>query len=135
MMRFLTFALILAFTTWVPCASRGFSASQTEVAKRETSDSQRQKIQKQIDQKLRELDREISDLKAKAPQNEDRLREQFLRQMADLLQKREVARKKFEELKASTQRAWQDIQPDVDSAVKDLEAAYQRAAADFKDTK
>ena len=66
-MRFLTLALVLAFSTWAPCAFHSFSASPTEAAKHETLNSQRQRIQKRIDQKFRELDRKIENLKCRAP--------------------------------------------------------------------
>jgi TolA-binding protein len=90
---------------WAPCATHGLAATQSEDTKPETSNSQRQKVQKQIEQKLRELDREINELKTEAPNNGDQLHEQFQREMADLQQKREMARKKFEKLKASAEGA------------------------------
>ncbi|HET7840640.1 MAG TPA: hypothetical protein VFM21_03500 [Terriglobia bacterium] len=135
MKRRLTLVLALALMALAPCSSLDLAATSAGSAKPENTNSQRQDYQKQIQHKLRELDREIKDLKARAPQNENQLHEQFQREMAELEQKRQVARQKLEKLSDSTQRAWRDMKPGVDAAVKDLESACQRAAEDFKETK
>ena len=51
--------------------------------------------------------------------------------MAELDRKRQVAQQQFEKLKNSSQTAWRDMKPELDAAMRDLEFAYKRAAADF----
>jgi hypothetical protein len=52
--------------------------------------------------------------------------------MADLDKKREAAHLRLEKLKNSSQEAWVDMKLGIDSAMDDLENAYQRAASHFK---
>jgi len=51
--------------------------------------------------------------------------------MAELDRKGEVAQQQFEKLKNSSQTAWRGMKPGIDAAIRDLGAAYKRAAADF----
>jgi len=45
---------------------------------------------------------------------------------------RVTVQRQLDKLKTSSQQAWRDMKPNLDAAMKNLEAAYQRAAADFK---
>ena len=51
--------------------------------------------------------------------------------MAELDRKGEVAGQQFEKLKNSSQEAWRDMKPGIDAAMRDLEPAYKRTAADL----
>jgi hypothetical protein len=43
-----------------------------------------------------------------------------------------AVQKQLDKLKTSSQQAWRDMKPDLEAAMKNLEAAYQHAAADYK---
>ena len=98
----------------------------------EAASAQRKEYQQEVAAKLRELDREIDDLNAKVAKQGKETRKEFNREMAEMGQKRAVARQRFESLKTSSQEAWRDMKPGIDVAMKDLESAYRRAASHFK---
>jgi hypothetical protein len=71
-------------------------------------------------------------LNAKASKQGTEARKQFDRQIAELDRQRVTVQRQLDKLKTSSQQAWRDMKPDLDAAMKNLETAYQRAAADFK---
>jgi glucose-6-phosphate-specific signal transduction histidine kinase len=125
---FLTIILLI----WTPYGSQGSVPEFAVNSKGASINQQREQYQKEIETKLRKLDQEISALKAKAPEEGNELRKQFQQEMAELHQKRALAQRKFDKFTASSQQAWRDMKPGVDKAINDLEAAYKRAASDFK---
>jgi len=98
----------------------------------ETLSQQREQYQKGVEDELKRLRHEIAALQARAPKNGDALRKQFDQQMAELTRKRDLAERKCAQLEKSGQKAWQEMKPGLDAAVKDLQQAYQRAVGEFK---
>jgi chromosome segregation ATPase len=131
-MKHLTPFLTLILLIWTPYGFRGSVSELSKNGGHESKSQQRKQYEEDIETKLRDLDQEISALEAKAPAEGTELRKQFQQQMAELDQKRDVARRKFDKFKASSQQAWRDMKPGVDKAINDLEDAYKQAASDFK---
>lgn len=129
-----TATLLAALVLFVslPCNLRASAPGASGDATAETLNQQREHYQKGVEDELRQLRQEITALQAKAPRQTDSLRKGFDRQMAELKQKRDLAEQKCETLEKSSQKAWQDMKPGLDAAVKDLQQAYDRAAAEFK---
>ncbi len=131
-MKNLTFFMASILFVWVPGVSQGRVSMQNETGRIEGSNQQRKDYQKEIENELRNLDREIASLKAKAPKEGREVQSNLSKHLTELDEKREVVQQKFENLKNSSQRAWRDMKPDLNAAIKDLERAYKRAVADFK---
>jgi len=130
-MKNLTLSLAIALLVWLPCVSQKPASAQQTNEHAETASQQRKQYQEKTEAGLRELNRKIDSLNAKASKQTEEVRKELDRQLADLDQKRAVAQRQFERLKNSSQEAWRDMKPGIDSAMRDLEAAYRRAAADF----
>jgi len=131
-MKNLTLLLAMVLLVWIPSPCQVAASSQRKTAEGETTSQQRSRYQEEAEAKLRELNRKIDTLNSKANKQASEARKEFDRQMAELNQKREIVRQRLEKLKNSTQQAWRDMKPELDAAMKNLAAAYQRAAADFK---
>lgn len=116
----------------LPCTSRVSGPGGGDDTATQTLSQQRDKYQKEVEDELQQLRHEIDDLQAKAPKKSDALRKDYNQQMAELKHKRDVAEQKYETIEKSSQRAWQDMKPGLDAAVKDLQEAYRRAASEFK---
>jgi chromosome segregation ATPase len=131
-MKHLVPMLAAALLLWTPCGLQARTSGTNTGTQAATSVGQGEQYEKQVNAKLRELDREINDLKARLPREGQELRKELTQQVAELDEKRAEARRELEKLNESSQQAWQDAKPKLDAALKDLEAAYKRAAADFK---
>jgi len=128
-MKTLPLVLALVLLTWIPC--RGQAAASTQ-QKNATASQDRDSYQKKAEATLRDLNRKIDALNAKAGKQSSEARKEFDRQMAELNQERTATQRELEKLRNSTQKAWRDMKPDLDAAIKNLQAAYQHAAANFK---
>ena len=131
-MKRLSFLLALVLLTWIPCRGQEAASTKQKNGEHATASQQRDSYQEKAEATLRELNRQIDALNAKAAKQGSEARKEFDRQMAELDQKRAAAQRELEKLKNSTQKAWRDMKPDLDAAIKNLQAAYQHAAANFK---
>lgn len=130
-MKKLIGVVAVALLMWPACSNNLNRASQNENNDAETARQQRLAYQAKIEVKLRDLDREVDQLKSKAEQNKADGK-QLDQRMAELERKREIAHQKLERLRTSSQEAWADMKVGIDAAMQDLESAYDKAAADFK---
>jgi hypothetical protein len=73
----------------------------------------------------------MAGLKERAAQATGKAREELNRQLDDLSEKREAARKKYEELKPVAGEAWQDVKSGLDEAMRDLKDAFKKASSRF----
>jgi chromosome segregation ATPase len=131
-MKRLSLLLALVCLTSIPCCCQEAASAQQKNGEHATASQQRDSYQEKAEARLRELKRQIDALNAKASKQSSEARKEFDRQIADLDRQRAIAQKQLDKLKASSQQAWHDMKPNLEAAMKNLEAAYQRAAADFK---
>lgn len=123
-------ALLLLVTP--ACTTQQNAASPNESTNSESAQRERQIYQEKAEAQLRDLDQKIDDLKAKLRTEKDVDQKEINRQMSDLHRKRVVAQRDLERLKNSSQAAWQDMKAGLESAMNDLENAYNQAASHFK---
>jgi len=131
-MKRLPFLLVLVLFAWIPGRCQEPASTQQKQGERATAGQQKDSYEEKAEARLRELKRQIDDLNAKASKQGSEARKQFDRQMADLDRQRVTVQRQLEKLKTSSQQAWRDMKPNLDAAMKNLETAYQRAAADLK---
>jgi len=131
-MKRLPFLLTLALLAWIPCRCQEAASAQQKNGEHPTASQQRDSYQEKAEARLRELKRQIDGLNAKASKQSGEARKEFNRQIADLDRQRASVQQQLEKLKTTSQQAWRDMRPNLEAAMKNLEAAYQRAAADFK---
>jgi TolA-binding protein len=131
-MKWLSYSLMLAMLCCPACSNVQNAQGPDESQKNEAAKQDRQQYQDQVEAKLRELDREIDELKAKAEKHGKEAQKQYDQQRPELERKRKAAQQEFEKLKNSSREAWQDMKAGIDAAMDNLESAYDKAASHFK---
>ena len=127
----LTFLLAVVLM-WIPAISQDAANAQQKTGDHATASQERDYYQAKAETRLRELKRRIDDLNTEAGKQGGEARKGLDRQITQLDRQRVIVQKQLEKLRRSSQQAWRDMKPDLDAAMKNLEAAYQHAAADLK---
>jgi predicted small secreted protein len=132
-MNRLAIAMIVA-TSFLLCAacSTRLGAGTRNEDQAEAAKHAQQAYEDQAQAKLRELDQQIDALEARIRRGSKVERQRLAPQITQLERDRAVAHAKLKQLKNSSQEAWTDMKVGIDRAMGDLQAAYQRANADFK---
>ena len=106
-----------------------------ETAKSYTQ-QQKEEYLRQIDAKIKEFDREMQELLAKAKSSASDLKEagkaKFNQSMEELHNKKQAAADKLNELNSASGEAWEDIKSGMDSAMDELSKAFDRARSNFE---
>ena len=131
-MKKLACLLALVILTWIPGRCQETAPRQQKNGERETASQQRDRYEAKAEARLRELKRQIDDLNTKASKQGGEARKGLDRQVSQLDRQRAVVQRQLEKLRVASQQAWRDMKPDLEAAMKNLEAAYQHAAADLK---
>jgi chromosome segregation ATPase len=84
-----------------------------------------------MDQKMKDLDAGIDDLSKKAEGYTGDAKSAADKALADLREQRAALGKKYDELKQSSQAAWEDTKAGFQSAWDDLEKSYENTKAKF----
>jgi flagellar motility protein MotE (MotC chaperone) len=119
-----------ACSTQQSAPSAGPPADQNGTAA--AASGEKQQYEEKIEAQLKELDREIANLKERAVKQSKATRKDLDQSLTELEVKREVLRVKLEKLRNESEAAWKDMKPGIEAAMDDLEAAYRRAASHFK---
>ncbi len=93
----------------------------------------RDEYQKQINQKLADLDVKIAELETKGADLKDDAKVKWNEKLEDLKMKRGKVAEKLEEFSKSSADAWEGLKKDMDSAWENLKQAYDNTAEDFKE--
>ena len=81
---------------------------------------------------LKEMDAKIDALAKMSASYTDEAKAKADHALAELGEQREVAAKKFDELKAASKDAWEEIQAGFDEAWQKLEETYEKVKSEFK---
>jgi hypothetical protein len=84
-----------------------------------------------MDQKMKDLDAGIDDLSKKAEGYSGDARVAADKALADLREQRAALGKKYDELKQSSEAAWEDTKAGFQTAWDDLEKAYENTKSKF----
>ena len=93
--------------------------------------SSKEIYQKEIEAKLESLDAQMVKLQAKAEQSNAELKAKYQEQLRLLTERRETARIKLDELKRSSEAAWETMKGGVESAFNELQKSFDQAVAQF----
>jgi uncharacterized membrane protein YtjA (UPF0391 family) len=104
----------------------GWSAAQT---------GERESYKKEVQEKLRVLDKKIGELKGKAVEVEGEAKTEFHKEMTKLDETQRAAKKEWGKVERATANTWEKAKVDMDAAVQDVENAYNKAASRFKEHK
>ena len=126
-----------------PLAPTNASTGGVEKIKQEAKDAvtaatgyltqQKERLQNSLSDKLTDLAKQLSDLKAKSERTGDKARSEWTNALAGLQRKKQVVADKLEQLKNSSADKWQEFKADVEAALADLEKALREPLARSKD--
>lgn len=92
----------------------------------------RKAFEEKLDAQIDELNAQIALFKAKADKAKAEAKVEYYKSIDGLQFKRDTARAKLHELKASGDEAWDDLKTGAEKAWDDLRSAFHSAAAKFK---
>lgn len=92
----------------------------------------KQVYQKEIEAKLDLLDAQIAEMRAKADIASAELKVRYQEQLRVLTERRETAGQKLDELKQSSEAAWENMKVGVESAFGELKTAFNQAMDQFQ---
>jgi uncharacterized membrane-anchored protein YhcB (DUF1043 family) len=92
-----------------------------------TQDEYVQKLKAQIDQ----WNTQVKDWEAKAAQAQDRMREQYLKQLEHVAGQRERVMVELRRVQGASLEAWHDLMRGADQAWKSMHEAFERARSEF----
>lgn len=132
-MKFIFILLVLAGV--------GVWATSREDVKRETKEAvdtasqysveQKEKVQKNMEENLTKMKKEIADLKAEAERKGSAVSANTKTKIHEMELKQEELQKDLSKLKASSGRAWEEMKKGMNQAMKSLSDSYQKAKAQF----
>ena len=96
----------------------------------------REAYEAEIQARVDELEQQIEALRIEAEQRigEEITEEDVQRTIAELEVQLEVVAQELEEFAATSEEAWEDFRPGLEAALDELEAAFQRARANFEES-
>ena len=92
-----------------------------------TQDEYVAKLKAQIDQ----WNAQVKDWEAKAASAQDRLREQYLKQLEQVAGQRERVMVELRRVQGASMDAWHDLMRGADQAWKSMHEAFERARSEF----
>ncbi len=85
-----------------------------------------------LDAQLRDWSAQIDQLKAKADKATAEAKIEYYKQLEELQPKREAAKLKLQEIKNSSEAAWEHLKIGAEKAVEDLKISYEKAKLRFE---
>ena len=124
--RRLGFISIVTITFVLGWFLHAWSAAQTE---------EQESYKKEVQEKLKALDKNIDELKGKASELKGDAKAEYDKEMVALHKKQKAAKKEWRKVKRATAANWEKVKAGMDTAVQDVENAYDKVAARFKEHK
>ncbi|MBW4511457.1 MAG: hypothetical protein KME64_33835 [Scytonematopsis contorta HA4267-MV1] len=92
----------------------------------------KQEYQTEMESQMAKLQTQIDELKVKASLAKADAKDKYHEQIETLNSKCQTARGKLQELKASSNDAWEEIKVGLDNAWNELQSAFNRASNRFE---
>ena len=93
-----------------------------------------QAFQEQMESRLAEYDGKIDQLETKTKEMGEDARAKAEEELTALRQKRDEVSRKLKGLSSSSKDAWEEMKSGINSAMEDLDKAYEKAAAEFSES-
>ncbi|HLA83293.1 MAG TPA: hypothetical protein VJL29_00750 [Thermoguttaceae bacterium] len=92
----------------------------------------KEEYQKKLDARLKELDAEITTLRAKGRELKEEAKANWEQKMDDLKAKHDAVRAKLAEIDSASEEDWEDVQQEAQSAWDELEKAFRDATRELE---
>ena len=106
-------------------------AGQAAETAAEYSRQTKEEFQKNLENRLKDLDGEIAKLREKGRDLKDEAKAKWDQKMTELETKRDAARAKLVEVRDSSAEAWKDVRKGAQSAWDELDKAVRDASREF----
>jgi flagellar hook-basal body complex protein FliE len=126
----LTLATML-FISLSPLASWGAAPEQQAATQDESQ--QKKHYEKNMQERLGKLGKQVDELKAKAAAMTEQARKDIKQDLAEVEKKRESASRKLETMRKESATAWEKFSAELDKAADDFENAFKKAKERFKE--
>jgi F0F1-type ATP synthase membrane subunit b/b' len=130
--RILVLTLAIVFFVWFsPWASWGAAPEQR--AATQDDSQQKRHYEKNMQERLGKLGKELDELKTKAAAMTEQARKNINQDLAEVEKKKETASRKLEKMRKESTATWKKFSADLDKAADDFEKAYEKAKERFKE--
>jgi hypothetical protein len=90
---------------------------------------QQEQAEKNMEERLRKLGKDLDDLKARMDAMAERARAEMNRHIAEAEKKGKVAGRELEDVKAESKKKWETFSRELNAAMDEFEKAYKKAKA------
>jgi DNA anti-recombination protein RmuC len=125
----LSIALMLLLTA-VPLSA--LAAEQTPGSKPPEPVQQKEQYEKSMEEHLRKIGKELDELKTKAAYMTEEARKEMSQHIEEVEMKQKLASRKLEEMRKESQKDWKKVADEMNAAMNELEAAYEKMKPHMK---
>jgi molecular chaperone GrpE (heat shock protein) len=108
-------------------------AAATEQAATPNESQEKKHYEKNMQERLGKLGKQLDELKAKAAAMTEQARKDINQDLAKAEEKREAASRKLEKMRKESVARWKKFSADLDNAADDFENAFKKAKDRFKE--
>ncbi len=133
-MKYLICATAILFSVYSDATTKedvGNKASEAAAAAVSYTQEQKEEFQKSMEQKLEELNTQISDLKEASAKKGTQARKETQKTIAALEAKKETMKKDLAQLKTRTGKAWGEMKSGMSQAWDSLKESYDKAKSEM----
>jgi archaellum component FlaC len=130
MKRIKLFIALMLLLAAVPLFA--LAAEQTPVTKAPEPVRQKEQYEKSMEERLRKIGKELDGLKAKAAEMTEEARKEMNQQIEEIEMKEKLASRKLEEIRKESQKEWEKVADEMNAAMNELEAAYEKTKSHMK---
>jgi len=131
MKRLLFLLVIISLIGLSPWISHLANAEQ-QTTTPDTS-QQKEQYEKSMDERLKKLNKEFEELKAKAGTKTEQAQKSMRQYLGAAEKKQKVATKKLEKMRKESVKRWKKFSAELDAAADDFEQAYEKAKSHFRE--
>ncbi|HSB32610.1 MAG TPA: hypothetical protein VLD55_13490 [Candidatus Sulfobium mesophilum] len=125
--QFIALMLLLAA---VPLSA--LAAEQTPGTKAPETVQQKEQYEKSMEERLGKIGKELDELKTKAADMTEETRKEVNRLIEEVEMKQKLASRKLEEMRKESQKEWKKVAGEMNAAMNELEAAYEKMKSHMK---
>jgi archaellum component FlaC len=108
------------------------AAEQTPGTKTPASVQQKEHYEKSMEERLRKIGKELDELKTKAADMTEEARKEMNQNIEEVEMKQKLASRKLEEMRKESQKEWKKVADEMNAAMNELEAAYEKTKSHMK---
>ncbi|MGE5172394.1 MAG: hypothetical protein ACM3MD_01040 [Betaproteobacteria bacterium] len=112
---------------------RSYAAEREHPTAAPDTSQQKEQYEKNMEERLKKLGRQLDELKAKAAYMTEQARKDINSYMAEAEKKQKAASRKLDEIRKESVKKWKKFTAEMDAAMDDFERAYEKAKSRFKE--